>query len=149
MLADVYGLAERSAFADFSEFLKVIQTQKSKVASQDEENDTGRVPYHLSPPLEPLSERTQLASANYFITVAAKLVPSSRSHVCCLKSLYDKLRHIRLRAVDAFIALGGHADKTGEISTDKLRAIVKAFDLTIDIEVLFAVSVGLRYVRGS
>ena len=58
---------------------------------------------------------------------------------------YDTIRC----AVDAFIALGGHADKTGEISTDKLRAVVKAFDLTIDIEVLFAVSVGLRYVRGS
>jgi len=37
--------------------------------------------------------------------------------------------------VDAFIALGGNADKTGEISTDKLRSIVKDFGLTIDIEV--------------
>jgi len=38
--------------------------------------------------------------------------------------------------VDAFIALGGNADKTGEISTDKLRSIVKDFGLTIDIEKL-------------
>ena len=37
--------------------------------------------------------------------------------------------------VDAFIALGGNADKTGEISTDKLRGIVKEFGLTIDIDV--------------
>ena len=36
--------------------------------------------------------------------------------------------------VDAFIALGGNADKTGEVSTDKLRAICKDFGLTIDIE---------------
>jgi len=36
--------------------------------------------------------------------------------------------------VDAFIALGGNADKTGEISTEKLRQIVKDFGLTIDIE---------------
>jgi len=38
-------------------------------------------------------------------------------------------------ALDAFIALGGNADKTGEISTDKLRSIVKDFGLTIDKEV--------------
>ncbi|KAL1495619.1 hypothetical protein AB1Y20_016487 [Prymnesium parvum] len=38
--------------------------------------------------------------------------------------------------VDAFIALGGNPDKTGEISTDKLRTIVKDFGLTIDIEKL-------------
>ena len=37
-------------------------------------------------------------------------------------------------AVDAFIALGGNADKTGEISTEKLRSIIKDFGLTIDIE---------------
>ena len=27
--------------------------------------------------------------------------------------------------LDAFIALGGHPDKTGEISTDKLMAVIK------------------------
>ena len=36
-------------------------------------------------------------------------------------------------AVDAFIALGGNADKTGQISTERLRSIVKDFGLTIDI----------------
>merc|ERR1719181_1004217 len=35
--------------------------------------------------------------------------------------------------LDAFIALGGNADKTGEVSTEKLRGIVKDFGLTIDI----------------
>ena len=41
----------------------------------------------------------------------------------------------RVYSVDAFIALGGNADKTGEISTEKLRGIIKDFGLTIDIEV--------------
>ncbi len=36
--------------------------------------------------------------------------------------------------VDAFIALGGNDDKTGQVSTDKLRGIIKDFGLTIDIE---------------
>ena len=38
-------------------------------------------------------------------------------------------------AVDAFIALGGRSDKSGEISTEKLRAVIKDFGLTIDIDV--------------
>lgn len=38
------------------------------------------------------------------------------------------------RTVDAFIALGGNADKTGQVSAEKLRLIVKEFGLTIDIE---------------
>ncbi len=37
-------------------------------------------------------------------------------------------------AVDAFIALGGNADKTGNVQADKLRGIVKEFGLTIDID---------------
>ena len=41
-------------------------------------------------------------------------------------------------AVDAFIALGGNQDKTGQVSTDKLRHIVKEFGLTIDINRLIA-----------
>lgn len=41
-------------------------------------------------------------------------------------------------AVDAFIALGGKPDKTGEISTDKLKAVIKEFGLTIDIVRLIA-----------
>ena len=46
------------------------------------------------------------------------------------------MAHARVRgAVDAFIALGGNADKTGEISTEKLRSIIKDFGLTIDIDV--------------
>ena len=64
------------ASADFSEFLKVIASQKTKTAAMDDESDT----------------------------------------------------------VDAFIALGGQPDKTGEISCDKLRATIKEFGLTIDID---------------
>lgn len=40
--------------------------------------------------------------------------------------------------LDAFIALGGNQDKTGQVSTDKLRNIVKDFGLTIDINRLIA-----------
>ena len=36
--------------------------------------------------------------------------------------------------IDAFISLGGNADKTGEVSTEKLRSICKDFGLTIDID---------------
>ena len=39
-------------------------------------------------------------------------------------------------AVDAFIALGGNADKTGQISTEKLRSVVNEFGLTINIDKL-------------
>ncbi|GAQ84349.1 calmodulin [Klebsormidium nitens] len=38
--------------------------------------------------------------------------------------------------LDAFIALGGESDKRGQISTEKLRAVIKDFGLTIDIEQL-------------
>ena len=38
--------------------------------------------------------------------------------------------------IEAFVALGGSTDKSGEISTEKLRAVVKDFGLTIDIEKL-------------
>mmetsp|Transcript_1420 Transcript_1420/g.4023 ORF Transcript_1420/g.4023 Transcript_1420/m.4023 type:complete len:151 (+) Transcript_1420:85-537(+) len=38
--------------------------------------------------------------------------------------------------IDAFIALGGGHDKSGEISTDKLRKVVRDFGLTIDIDAL-------------
>eukprot|EP00882_Tetradesmus_deserticola_P005720 GHRQ01006022.1.p2 GENE.GHRQ01006022.1~~GHRQ01006022.1.p2 ORF type:complete len:150 (+),score=69.62 GHRQ01006022.1:306-755(+) len=38
--------------------------------------------------------------------------------------------------LDAFVALGGKPDKTGKISTDKLRATIKAFELTLDIDPL-------------
>jgi calmodulin len=75
MIAEVD--TDGSGEIDFPEFLKVISSQKSKLANQDDESDT----------------------------------------------------------VDAFIALGGNADKTGEISTEKLRGIVKEFGLTIDIDV--------------
>eukprot|EP00277_Geminigera_cryophila_P015749 CAMPEP_0179446558 /NCGR_PEP_ID=MMETSP0799-20121207/30021_1 /TAXON_ID=46947 /ORGANISM="Geminigera cryophila, Strain CCMP2564" /LENGTH=147 /DNA_ID=CAMNT_0021235755 /DNA_START=31 /DNA_END=474 /DNA_ORIENTATION=- len=36
--------------------------------------------------------------------------------------------------VSAFVALGGNADKTGEINMDKLRSMIEKFELTIDIE---------------
>lgn len=38
--------------------------------------------------------------------------------------------------IDAFVALGGGADRSGEISTEKLRKIIKDFGLTIDIDSL-------------
>jgi calmodulin len=38
--------------------------------------------------------------------------------------------------IDAFVALGGAPDKSGEISADKLRQLVREFGLTIDIETL-------------
>lgn len=38
--------------------------------------------------------------------------------------------------IEAFVALGGNADKTGEISTTKLRNTILEFGLTIDIEQL-------------
>ena len=50
-------------------------------------------------------------------------------------------------AVDAFIALGGRSDKGGEISTDKLRAVIKDFGLTIDIDVSAAVLAPQAYSR--
>eukprot|EP00697_Spironema_sp_BW2_P008064 gnl/Spiro4/22560_TR11127_c4_g1_i1.p1 gnl/Spiro4/22560_TR11127_c4_g1~~gnl/Spiro4/22560_TR11127_c4_g1_i1.p1 ORF type:complete len:167 (-),score=42.91 gnl/Spiro4/22560_TR11127_c4_g1_i1:40-540(-) len=37
---------------------------------------------------------------------------------------------------DAFVAMGGKPDRTGDISTDKLRKTVKEFGLTIDIDQL-------------
>mmetsp|Transcript_13119 Transcript_13119/g.31022 ORF Transcript_13119/g.31022 Transcript_13119/m.31022 type:complete len:148 (-) Transcript_13119:128-571(-) len=36
--------------------------------------------------------------------------------------------------VEAFVALGGNTDKSGEISTEKLRTVVKEFGLTIDLD---------------
>lgn len=36
--------------------------------------------------------------------------------------------------VSAFVALGGNADKSGEIDIDKLRDMITKFELTIDIE---------------
>lgn len=38
--------------------------------------------------------------------------------------------------IDAFVAMGGASDKSGQVSADKLRATVKAFELTLDIEKL-------------
>ena len=40
-----------------------------------------------------------------------------------------------LYTVDAFVALGGEADKTGHVSVELLRGVVKDFGLTVDIEV--------------
>ncbi|KAJ1638008.1 flagellar outer dynein arm light chain 5 [Pavlovales sp. CCMP2436] len=42
--------------------------------------------------------------------------------------------------IDAFVALGGGQDKSGEITTEKLRKVVKEFGLTIDIEALIAIT---------
>ena len=36
--------------------------------------------------------------------------------------------------IDAFVAMGGGADRSGNIEAEKLRRTIKAFELTIDIE---------------
>ncbi|KAG2496512.1 hypothetical protein HYH03_005336 [Edaphochlamys debaryana] len=36
--------------------------------------------------------------------------------------------------LDAFVALGGNADRTGRISMDKLKAICEEFELTINVD---------------
>ncbi|GMH40898.1 hypothetical protein BSKO_08802 [Bryopsis sp. KO-2023] len=38
--------------------------------------------------------------------------------------------------IDAFVALGGNPDMTGEVSTEKLRQTIKEFELTIDMDAL-------------
>lgn len=38
--------------------------------------------------------------------------------------------------IDAFVAMGGNADKTGEVIAEKLISIIKEFQMTIDIEKL-------------
>ena len=100
--------------ADFKEFCKVIFLQKQK-ESHDGESDTcvltwvarrDRRGRHLAP-LVGVSARV--------LTIAP---PPRAAHAL---------------AVDAFIALGGNMDKTGQVSTDKLRNVVKEFGLTIDI----------------
>eukprot|EP00793_Prasinoderma_coloniale_P006344 PRCOL_00001174-RA len=69
---------DNSGEIEFSEFLRVIESQKAKEAARGDESDT----------------------------------------------------------IEAFVALGGNADKTGEISTTKLRNTILEFGLTIDIEQL-------------
>ena len=65
----------------------------------------------------------------------AHRVPPARAVVCRVVS--HSFRPCCF-AVDAFIALGGRSDKGGEISTEKLRAVIKDFGLTIDIDVSVA-----------
>ncbi len=61
---------------EFPEFLKVIDSQKAKLASDHDESDM----------------------------------------------------------IDAFVAMGGSADRSGNVEAEKLRRTIKAFELTIDIE---------------
>ena len=61
---------------EFPEFLKVIDSQKAKLASDHDESDM----------------------------------------------------------IDAFVAMGGGADRSGNVEAEKLRRTIKAFELTIDIE---------------
>jgi calmodulin len=61
---------------EFPEFLKVIDSQKAKLASDHDESDM----------------------------------------------------------IDAFVAMGGGADCSGNVEAEKLRRTIKAFELTIDIE---------------
>eukprot|EP00899_Mesostigma_viride_P021922 jgi/Mesvir1/29731/Mv00960-RA.1 len=67
---------DNSGEIEFSEFLKVIQQQKSMQARAEDDSDT----------------------------------------------------------LEAFVALGGSYDRTGEVSTEKLRTTIKEFGLTIDID---------------
>jgi calmodulin len=78
---------------EFPEFLKVIDSQKAKLASDHDESDM----------------------------------------------------------IDAFVAMGGCADRSGNIEAEKLRRTIKAIELTIDIErlikeVLFDMSVILNSI---
>ena len=66
----------------------------------------------------------------------AHRVPPARAVACRVVAHSFRLC---CSAVDAFIALGGRSDKGGEISTEKLRAVIKDFGLTIDIDVSAAV----------
>lgn len=57
----------------------------------------------------------------------------------CEGTLHDRLLtsivpHV-FHTVDAFVALGGNEDKTGEISVEKLKMVINEFGLTIDIQV--------------
>lgn len=36
--------------------------------------------------------------------------------------------------IEAFIALGGNRDKSGKISTERLAATIKEFELNVDID---------------
>lgn len=36
--------------------------------------------------------------------------------------------------VDAFVALGGNPDKSGKVSTEKLRATIQEFELLLDVD---------------
>ena len=61
----------------------------------------------------------------------------ARLQGCRGRGLFESAPHscrVSRFAVDAFIALGGNADKTGNVVADKLRGIVKEFGLTIDID---------------
>lgn len=40
--------------------------------------------------------------------------------------------------VDAFVALGGEADRSGHVSTAKLVSVVRSFGLTLDIKRLIS-----------
>ena len=56
--------------------------------------------------------------------------------MACHKAEKDDMDY--KEAINAFVAMGGYEDGTGEISTDKLIAITKEFGLTIDIEAIFS-----------
>ncbi|DBB05902.1 TPA: hypothetical protein ACH3X3_009902 [Trebouxia sp. C0006] len=40
--------------------------------------------------------------------------------------------------VEAFVALGGKADRSGKVLIEKLRNTIKEFELTIDLDVMLA-----------
>lgn len=83
---------------DFGEFLKVIEKQKERAETYDDESDMGM------------------------------------SYMLVKKVIVFKQHWI---AVDAFVACGGNADKSGHVKRETLVKIIKEdFGLTIDIEKL-------------
>lgn len=132
--ARVLRLLRPCCASDFGEFCKVIANQKAATAQQNDEVRTGAhwaqaththrltpTPTHHTPPIpvcrSTLSDPRTLTTMRVSL-LAVSLPPSPR----------------QTDTVDAFIALGGSADKTGNVSADKLRTIIKDFGLTIDID---------------
>lgn len=122
MIADVDD--DGSNEIDFGEFCKVIAKQKTDKAGESDESDTSA--RRLLAPLL-LLLRPAAAGAGARRTLQTRSLPLFRRPL-------TPAHAPPLRAVDAFIALGGNADKTGNVQAEKLRTIIKEFGLTIDID---------------
>ncbi|RYG44920.1 hypothetical protein EON67_11205 [archaeon] len=105
---------------NFGEFLKVIERQKERAARFDDDSD--------------MSMCMHMACAAY-LRLCQPLV-----RMCVRARVRTLLKYC---AVDAFVACGGRADKTGSVKRSNLVKIVKHdFGLTIDIEELIDSLVG-------